>query len=178
MNTIAFMSANYVARNVAYQMTEGWLQGDEATQAYFRPLETFHERFDILLADIRTVGFEALDLWTSHLHPTWATPEHIAIARALLDRHGLQVTSLAGWFGSTLQELETSCRLADALKIPLLAGRMSPELASCQTAVLSVLERYDLKWGLENHLEKNAAELLAQLGEDTHGRIGVALDTG
>ena len=178
MNTLAFMTANYVARNVAYHMTEGWMQGEEATQAYFRPLKTFRERFDILLADIRALGFEALDLWTAHLHPAWATTQHIAIARALLDRHGLQVTSLAGWFGSTVQELETSCRLADELKIPLLAGRMSPELATSQTSVLSVLQQYDLKWGLENHPEKNAAELLAQLGDDTHGRIGVALDTG
>jgi sugar phosphate isomerase/epimerase len=178
MNTIAFMTANYVARNVAYHMTEGWIQGDEATQAYFRPLNTFHERFDILLADIRTLGFEALDLWTAHLHPTWATTGHIAIARALLDRHGLQVTSLAGWFGSSLQELEANCRLAAALKIPFLAGGLSHELAASRIAVLSLLQRYDLKWGLENHPEKSAAELLAQLGDDTHGRIGVALDTG
>jgi sugar phosphate isomerase/epimerase len=96
----------------------------------------------------------------------------------LLDQHGLKVTSLAGGLGSTLEELEANCRLADALKIPLLAGRMTPELANSQTAVLSILQRYDLKWGLENHPEKDAAELLAQLGDDAHGRIGVALDTG
>ena len=178
MNTIAFMTANYVARTLGYHMTEGWMQGEGATQAYFRPLETFRERFDNLLTDIRALDFEALDLWTAHLHPTWATAQHIAIARALLDQHGLKVTSLAGGFGSTLEELEANCRLADALKIPLLAGRMSPDLATSQTAVLSVLQRYDLKWGLENHPEKNAAEMLAQLGDDMHGRIGVALDTG
>ena len=41
MNTISFMSANYVARQVNYQMTEGWMQGDAAPNAYFRPLDTF-----------------------------------------------------------------------------------------------------------------------------------------
>jgi hypothetical protein len=69
MNTIAFMTANYVARTLDYHMTEGWMQGEGATQAYFRPLETFRERFDILLADIRALDFEALDLWTRTCTP-------------------------------------------------------------------------------------------------------------
>ena len=31
MNMISFMTANYVARQIGYNMTEGWMQGDNAT---------------------------------------------------------------------------------------------------------------------------------------------------
>ena len=46
------MSANYVARQLDYQMTEGWMQGDNATQAYFRPIETYAARFEEMIAEI------------------------------------------------------------------------------------------------------------------------------
>ena len=48
-NLISFMSANYVARQVNYRMTEGWMQGDGAAQDWFRPIGTFRQRFDDLL---------------------------------------------------------------------------------------------------------------------------------
>ena len=46
MNTLAFMTANYVARQLDYHMTQGWMEGDDATNAYFRPLATYAERFE------------------------------------------------------------------------------------------------------------------------------------
>ncbi|MCX6046810.1 MAG: TIM barrel protein [Chloroflexi bacterium] len=44
MNPLSFMSANFVARQVNYNMTEGWAQGDRATNDYFRPLETYADK--------------------------------------------------------------------------------------------------------------------------------------
>ena len=48
-NTISFMSANYVARQIGYNMTGGWGQGDKATNDWFRPVETYEERLGEML---------------------------------------------------------------------------------------------------------------------------------
>ena len=58
------------------------------------------------------MGFEAIDLWLAHLHWSWATPEHIAIARDLISRYNLAITSLAGGFGTNREEFEAACKLA------------------------------------------------------------------
>ncbi len=113
-NTISFMSANYVARQLGYAMTGGWGQGDRATNDYFKPLETFPRRFEEILQEIKALGFEALDLWTAHLNPAWASDDHIAQAKDLLDRHGLKVTSLAGGFGSSPEGFSSTTSLIKA----------------------------------------------------------------
>ncbi|NJK46029.1 MAG: sugar phosphate isomerase/epimerase, partial [Pleurocapsa sp. SU_196_0] len=95
MNTISFITANFVAREIGYNMTDGWMQGDTATQQHYQSLETFPARFDGMLREIRALGFNAIDLWAAHLHPAWATPAHIAAARDALQANGLRVTSLA-----------------------------------------------------------------------------------
>ena len=115
MNTISFMSANFVARQLDYNMTAGWGQGDRATNDYFRPIETYAERLEALLLEVQAMGFEAIDIWTGHLNPQWATPEHVAIAREKLASCKLQVASLAGGFGNTPEEVEKSCQLAVAM---------------------------------------------------------------
>ena len=56
MNTISFMSANYVARQLNYHMTRGWGQGETATNNYFMPLETFPQRFEDLLVLVRELA--------------------------------------------------------------------------------------------------------------------------
>ena len=176
-NTISFMSANYVAREVGYHMTGGWGQGDRAANEAFRPLETFAERFEELLRDVRALGFEAVDLWTSRLSPAWATDEHIEIARDLLEQHRLTVPSLAGWFGSSPEAFTATCELATALGVPVLGGSTSV-LQKDRAFVVETLERHDLKLGLENHPEKTPEELLEKIGDGGGGRIGAAVDTG
>ncbi len=174
-NTLSFISANYVARQLDYQMTGGWGQGDKATQEHFRPLETFGERFEEILRDVQALGFRAMDLWTAHLNPEWATPEHIEIARGLLERYNLRVPSLGGWFGSTREEFEAACKLAAALGCPVLGGSTSV-LEKDRPWVVDTLGRYEVKLGLENHPEKTPGELLAKIGEG--GPVGAAVDTG
>ena len=109
MKPISFMTANYVARQVGYKMTEGWMQGDNATQKYFKPVKTFAKRFETYLADIRATGFEAVDIWVAVLHPAWVTDEQLDIATELLADYRLTVTSIAGWFGGTPDEFEAAC---------------------------------------------------------------------
>lgn len=177
MNTISFISANYVARQVGYRMTQGWGQGEQATNDHFRPVETFAQRFHELLSDIRAMGFEAVDIWTAHLHWAWATDAHLAAARDLLAQHRLAVPSLAGYFGSTRGEFEAACRLAAALGAKILAG-MTPLASSDRAFVVATLKKYGLKLAIENHPEKTPEEMLAKIGDGGDGTIGTTVDTG
>ncbi len=177
MTIISFMTANYVARQLGYHMTEGWGQGDSATSVYFQPIDSFSVRFEEYLRDIRALGFEALDLWTAMISPNWATDEHIDIASDLLHEYGFSVASYAGWFGSTPEEFERSCEIASALDIPVLGGQTSVFFEN-RLFVVEMLRKYDLRFGLENHPEKTPEELLQKVGDDEGGLIGVCADTG
>ncbi|MEX0330688.1 MAG: Gfo/Idh/MocA family oxidoreductase [Puniceicoccaceae bacterium] len=177
MNHLSFMSANFVARELGYNMPEGWLQGDAATQAHFSPLNTFEERFDALLGEIVDLGFEAIDLWTGHLNWKWATPAHLDTAKGLLDKHGLRVVSYAGGFGETPAEFEAACLICRKLGIPILGGGTSL-LESDRDAAVAILRKHGVIFALENHPEANAEEVLAKLGDGDEDVIGVAVDTG
>lgn len=176
-NAISFMGANYVARQVGYHMTGGWSEGDNATNAYYQPIETFAQRFDTLLQDIHALGFTHLDIWNAQLHWSWATSEHLRIARQLLDTHQMHVTSLAGSFGTTSADLARACQVARAIGTTILGG-IYPLLATDRPSAISVLKEYGMQLGIENHPEKNAQELLDRLGDEGEGTIGTAIDTG
>lgn len=176
-NLISLMSANYVARQLNYQMTEGWMQGDEATQNWFRPLNSFRQRFDDLLLEISALGFGSFDLWLAHLHPQWASPEHIEIARTMLHKHDLHVVSLAGDFGATREAFNNTAALAKALGVTLLGGGTNL-LATDRAWLVGALREHGLKLGIENHSEKTPADLLARMGAGDEDVIGAAVDTG
>ncbi|MCG3147195.1 MAG: Inositol 2-dehydrogenase/D-chiro-inositol 3-dehydrogenase [Verrucomicrobiae bacterium] len=192
MNTLSFMSANFVARQLGYKMPGGWSQGDTATNDYFRPLATFGERFDAMLAEVVALGFDAIDLWAAHLHFSWATLEHIEIARALLAKHKLRVVSYAGGFGGNVPEFRAACRLCAALNIPVLAGGtglLKPAQTSGdirqltggnpdRAALVANLREFGLVFGYENHPEKTPGEILDRIGATDTDVIGVAVDTG
>ncbi|MBA2361185.1 MAG: hypothetical protein H0V79_09695 [Actinobacteria bacterium] len=78
---MAFMTANYVARETGWAM-RGWGHGDRATSERFRSPQTFAGRFEALLKDVRPLGFETIDLWGVHLHPEWATDPTLDLAGA------------------------------------------------------------------------------------------------
>ncbi len=176
MNPISFITANFVARQLGYNMTEGWMQGDTATQEYFKPIQTFSERFDAMLAEIGAMGFSALDLWGAHLNAAWATPEHVAIAKDLLKKHNLKVFSYAGWVGS-LEGLEATCKLLSQMEIPIIAGG-APLLKDQRTEAVAILKTYGIKLGIENHPEKSPQEVLVLIGDGADGHLGTAPDTG
>ena len=39
------------------------------------------------------IGYDTIDLWFAHLNWRWATPEHVAVAREALARHGVRVVA-------------------------------------------------------------------------------------
>jgi L-ribulose-5-phosphate 3-epimerase len=176
MNTVSFITANYVAKELGYNMTEGWMQGDEATQNAFKPTATFGQNFEAMLSDIKALGFSAIDLWGAHLSPNWATKEHISIAKDLLAKHDLEVMSLAAWVGS-VQNLKDICNLAAQLGVPVIGGG-APALADNRKEMLAILKDHNVKLGIENHPEKTPTEVLAQIGDGGDGYIGTACDTG
>jgi len=176
-NLVSFMSANFVARELAYHMSEGWGQGDVATQKHFRPIATFAERFDVMLGEIKALGFAAIDLWGAHLHYTWATPAHVAIARELLAKHDLRVVSYASWVPGGVEPLRTACRLCRELGIPLIGGFVEA-IATNRADAVRVLRDAGVVYGYENHPETSVAEILAKIGGGDEDVVGLAIDTG
>ncbi len=176
MNTLSFISANFVARQVAYNMTQGWMQGETATQAFFSPLETFQTRFGAMLLEVKNMGFKAIDLWGAHLNPKWASPEHLELARESLKTHGLNVAGLAA-FCNTLEQVEGFCGVASAVGAPIIAGG-APMLTEKRNEMIAILKHHNVKLALENHPEKTASEVLQLIGDGANGFVGTACDTG
>lgn len=176
LNVISCHSANFVARELDYRMSGGWQEGDAATVAAFRPLETFAQRFEGLLDEIVALGFHALDLWDAHLHFKWASALHVVLARRALAERRMTAVSLGGWFGRTPEQFEAACLLARSLGVSLLAGG-ADLLNSDRASLISLLEQYDLRFAYENHSEKSAAETLALIGDESE-RVGACVDTG
>lgn len=177
MNTISFITANFVAREAGFALTEGWHQGNNATNDYFRPIDTFPKRFEALLKEIKQLGFQAIDLWIAHLHWAWATREHTKIANSLIAKHRLQIASLAGNFGATRMEFEAACKLANTMELRLLVGGASYFYYNRQAAI-EILRKHRLELAIVNHQETSAEKLLEKVGTDNHDVIGVAIDTG
>jgi L-ribulose-5-phosphate 3-epimerase len=167
---IAFMTANYVARETGWAM-HGWGHGDRLTNEWFAPLDTYEERFGELLAEIRALGFDSIDVWGAHLGTDWATAEHLAIANGLLAHHGIAVSTYATWVGPS--NIARACELARGLGVDLIGGGMSGDPA----ALVPVLREHGVRLAIENHPEKTPAEVLAKI-EAGDGTMGATVDTG
>jgi L-ribulose-5-phosphate 3-epimerase len=175
---LSFITANYVARELEFNMTEGWMQGDTAANNHYRPIETYATRINELFGLIAAQGYSYVDIWTAHLHWSWATAEHIALAKAAAQRHALTPLCYGGGFGSTEAEFSKACYTAHAMGIQILAGS-TPLLAQNRMAVAAILAEHDCYLAIENHpKEKTPADILAQIGDGCNGRIGTAIDTG
>lgn len=173
----SFITANFVARPLGYRMDQGWAQGDQASNDFFAPLETFEARFDALLAEIKALGFGTIDLWCAHLHWRWATPQHIETAKALLGKHGLGVRSYSAWVMGGPADLHAACRLCVALDIPYFVGNCQL-FTDDRPAAVAILREHGVGYAIENHPEKSAAEIIARLGPGDEDVVGVGLDVG
>jgi sugar phosphate isomerase/epimerase len=167
---ISFVTANYVAREVGYAM-HGWGHGDRATNEAFAPLETYAEKLDELLLDVKSLGFEAVDIWGAHLSPDWATDAHVDIALDTLAKHGLTVTTYATWVGPS--NIERSCELTRALGTDVIGGGFSGD----PQALAPVLEKYEVRLAIENHPEKTPQDVLDKIASGGT-QFGACVDTG
>lgn len=178
MNRISLNGSSFVARQCGYGPHSDWDTCVGAVNTFYRPAATFAERFDKHLAEVASLGFDALDIWTAgQLNWRWATAEQISAARALLDKRNLTVTSLGNDFGDTREEFVAACKLAVGVNTKLLSGGC-PVLRKERAFVIEMLHAHDLYLGLENHPEKSAQAMLDQIGDGGGGRIGTTVDTG
>ncbi|WP_210508726.1 sugar phosphate isomerase/epimerase [Naasia sp. SYSU D00057] len=177
VNAISFMGANLVAQQLDWNMTKGWNQGDTAANEWYRPLETFEERFDAFVASAVDAGFDTVDVWHPQLSYEWATEEHLAAAQRVLQRHGVTVASYGSYYGDTPEQFRAANEVAKALGTRILGGQTAL-LKSDRAAVVSILQEYGNVLGLENHPQRSAAELLEEIGDDGADVIGATVDTG
>lgn len=148
------------------------------TAEAFSPAATYGERMDALFAEIAAMGYRGVDLWTAHCDPEWATPQHIDGLLAASDRHKVELVSLAGGMGGSLERFEALCRLSRDIGCPVLGigGNLIPDQIE---EVSGILERYGVKLGFENHPnEPTPAVVLEKIGNGRFPRIGSTLDTG
>jgi L-ribulose-5-phosphate 3-epimerase len=170
VNPIAFMTANYVARESGWAIG-GWAGGDRDVNQVYAPLDTFAERFGGLLADVRALGFDTIDLWGAHLSPDWATAQHVELALAELDRRGLRVATYATWIGPG--NVARACELTRALGTSTIGGGCSGDPA----ALAPVLGTHGVTLAVENHPERTPAEVLAKIAAGG-GTMAATVDTG
>ena len=164
------MTANFVARETGWAM-HGWGHGDRMTNEAFAPLETYGDRFGALLADVRALGFDTIDLWGAHLNPDWATDEHIAQAAQALLAHGVSVATYGAWVH--MDNVERACLIARGVGTEVIGGGMSAASAE----LVPVLRRHDITLAIENHPERTPAEVLARI-DAGGGTLAATVDTG
>jgi L-ribulose-5-phosphate 3-epimerase len=174
---ISFMGANLVAQQLNWNMTEGWGQGDAAANAHYSPLETFEERFDAFVGSAVAAGFDTVDVWHPQLSYEWATQEHLDAARRVLDRHGVQVASYGSYYGDTVAQFRRANDVARALGTRVLGGQTGL-LTTDRPALVDILREFGHVFGLENHPQRSAAELLDAIGPEDADVMGVTVDTG
>ncbi|MEZ4667294.1 MAG: TIM barrel protein [Anaerolineae bacterium] len=176
MNPISFNCSNLVGKQAQYQAD--WEKSVLAVNQYYQPIDTFAERFDAMLTGIAALGFTKVDVWTAgQLNWAWATSDHISLAGDMLQKRGMQVTSLGGEFGATQVEFDNACRMAVGVGTSLLSGTL-PLLFTDRNYVVNKLRDNNLKLAIENHPERDPTEMLDKIGSGEGGLIGTAIDTG
>ncbi len=180
MSPIAFPTSNYMTRQMGFRATGGLGPAEAEARTYYAPVDSFGERFQDMLRQIKSLGFDSIDLWTGHLGWSWATNEHMRQAVDILQQQGIAVASLCGQLGESLDEFETSCRLAAELGSALLITRgASASSAKPLPSLIPVLKDFGLRLAVCNRPEdKTTALQLAAVSLPSEGRIGTSLDTG
>lgn len=172
---VALVTASFVARVGGYPMAGDWGEADAATNAAFRPLEDFPVRIGEILAEAGGAGFDTVEVWSAHLHPSWAGSAHVDAARRAANAHGVRFLGLGGELGRTAAELDRTCALVRALGGTLLVGQ-TPLLAADRRATCDVLRRHGVRLAVENE-GLSPEEVLTLVGTDSGGLLGAAVDT-
>jgi sugar phosphate isomerase/epimerase len=174
---VSFITANYVAREVNYNLRPfNWGAADKATvEAFHSP--QFGTRFDELCRLVKEAGFSNIDVWVAHLNPFVATRSMVDEAASILKARGLTVVAYTGGLGRpdmSRADAEKVYQTAKAIGAPVLGVGLNPSNARL---AYDLGKEYGIKYAIENHPEKNPQELLGRIGD--YGEIiGVTQDTG
>lgn len=174
--TFAFMTANYVAKELNYTDSLDWGKCHQATVEAFHGT-SFSTKFEELISGVKELGFDAIELWVAHLDPVKATPEMIEQALAILDKYKVNIVSYTAGFGQPGVSREDAVKIfetAKAIGAPVFAQGFHPDNGPL---VKELAEIYKIKMGLENHPEKTPQEVIDKVSPFAPW-VGSAIDTG
>ena len=160
----AFNTANLVARvtGYRYQLSQ-WMDQHKKTIA-----TTDEAAWRAICQEIASKGFKTVEVWEAH-----AAPESLDEAKArtwkrALDENGLVPIAYAG--GLRPETL----RICQWLGIPHVDGGLRENTPEKATALC---REHGVRFNIENHPEKSAAEILAKIGGGNEW-LGVCIDMG
>ena len=161
---VAFVTANLVARVSGYRFELAqW--GDQHKQTV---TATDAAAWSAICREISTAGFRAVEIWEAHAAPEVMNRERGATWKAILDEHGLKAIGYGG--GLSRKTLEI-CQWLGIPQINGWIGDHTPEQAT------QLCREMGMRFNVENHPQKNAAELLKVVGGGNDW-LGVCIDTG
>ena len=118
--------------------------------------------------DIAAAGFSAVEVWEAHAAPESLDEAKAKRWRRILDEAGLSPVAYAG---GLRRETLRICRW---LGIPHIDGGLR-DLAPAPATALC--REFGIRFNIENHPEKSAAEILARIGGGNEW-LGVCIDMG
>ena len=161
---IAFNTANLVARFTNYRFElKHWGEQHQKTVAM-----TDEAAWAGICREIAAAGFPAVEIWEAHAAPESLTRDKAARWKRVLEDHGLRPIAYAG--GLRRETLE----LCQGFGIPHIDGGLRGQTPEQATALC---REYGVRFNLENHPEKTAAEALAKVGGGNEW-LGLCADTG
>lgn len=170
-------SANYVAREGRYAVRPfAWSELERLTTEEFHG-PAYEAKLDEILTILGSLGVTSIELWEAHLHPAHASNEHLAIARRLLDRHGMEVVSYtSGFRGEGVREadVERVFELAKGLGARVVSHMFDDRY---RPWVAKAARGSGVRFAIENHPERDPQEIIERIGSESDV-IGTVVDTG
>lgn len=161
---VAFNTANLVARFTNYRFElKHWGEQHLKTVA-----QTDEPAWAAICKDIAATGFRAVEIWEAHAAPESLNRDKAARWKRILDDHGLRPIAYAG--GLRRETLQ----VCQWLGIPHIDGGLRVPTPEQGTALC---QEFGIRFNLENHPEKTAAEALAKVGGGNDW-LGLCVDTG
>jgi L-ribulose-5-phosphate 3-epimerase len=177
---IAFMTANYVAKEINYsgkQLLEEWGKCHEITLKSFHGTD-FKAKFESLIADIRELGFNEIELWNAHFDPLLINETQLKDAKEILNKYKMKVVALyVDAFrdsNTTIEIGQTIFQTAKELGAEKVIQSGKP---ADESLIVNLCNQYDMYFGIENHPEKGSEEILKMI-KPFSPRIGACIDTG
>lgn len=159
-----FLTANLVARVTGYRYElSHWMDQHNKTIA-----ATDEAAWRAICKEIAAVGFKAVEVWEAHAAPESLDEAKARLWKRILDEHGLTPVAYAG--GLRPETL----RICQWLGIPHVDGGLRENTPETATALC---REHGVRFNVENHPEKSAAEILAKIGGGNEW-LGVCIDMG
>jgi L-ribulose-5-phosphate 3-epimerase len=161
---VAFVTANLVAQVSGYRFDLAhWGEQHKQTVA-----ATDAAAWRSICREIRATGFRAIEIWEAHAAPEAMNRERGATWNKILDDEGLKAIGYGGTLSRKTLEI---CQWLDIPKINGWIGDNTPEQAA------TMCQEMGVRFNLENHPQKTAAELLKLVGGGNDW-LGICIDMG